>query len=615
MNSSAEPIPSRHLGRSGPRSRRGCWTCRGKKVKCDEVRPTCRRCMRLDLICDYSPRTRFAGQAASSPTSSVSAGGVADNAASMVLEARQNRDSASAPTKGRRNHPGMDLPSWLKQHSAMSWQSSHMALRSPSSQKSPGSCGLDLGHEEHEAIRYFRDWFAPLYHTKNPNYSVFSILLNIARDDALVMHMVLAISLQDIDFRQNSARIQPASQYVSKDIASNPHDLGLRHYSAALRRMADVIGQGEESGNIDLDSVTSTLVLMIMYEQIHGDSRCNGLMNHLTGTCLILKRHYSPLLRTLQATPSTTVICQQRPCALTKTARPGAKKQLSQYSARLLTRIGFMDASAAFSGLGGHITGLLYKTISEDSERTDSPPPGPLESFEVLERYAYSLYRTVWGEEYPQAEMVDDIENRSVFTLLGALGQLRYMNSQLAAILSSDDPAAASQPIASIQAAIHKTGQRFAELLEVAARLSIETDHSHRLVANIRWIVPGYHAEVLEFLRLTRGMHNGLELDEEQRYALRNIMTLAVQAYRHGGDVAMLRIARPLFTAALETDDVLHREWILERFENLRQFGKHCKRAKDFLIQTIRTQQSRGSRVNVRDQFINEGHTMSLFMF
>ena len=39
-----------------PRSRFGCWTCRNRKVKCDEARPECTPCVRLGHTCDYNPR-------------------------------------------------------------------------------------------------------------------------------------------------------------------------------------------------------------------------------------------------------------------------------------------------------------------------------------------------------------------------------------------------------------------------------------------------------------------------------------------------------------------------------------------------------------------------------
>ncbi|KAL9126937.1 MAG: hypothetical protein Q9217_004095 [Psora testacea] len=42
-----------------PRSRFGCWTCRTRKVKCDEARPECNPCSRLGHTCDYNPRLLF----------------------------------------------------------------------------------------------------------------------------------------------------------------------------------------------------------------------------------------------------------------------------------------------------------------------------------------------------------------------------------------------------------------------------------------------------------------------------------------------------------------------------------------------------------------------------
>lgn len=68
-SSSASSSRSGHLGPIGPavpprarlppRSRTGCWTCRTRKVKCDEGRPICGQCTRLGHHCDYSPRLAF----------------------------------------------------------------------------------------------------------------------------------------------------------------------------------------------------------------------------------------------------------------------------------------------------------------------------------------------------------------------------------------------------------------------------------------------------------------------------------------------------------------------------------------------------------------------------
>ena len=40
-------------GRSNPRSRTGCFTCRKRKKRCDEDRPACSACIRLNLDCSY----------------------------------------------------------------------------------------------------------------------------------------------------------------------------------------------------------------------------------------------------------------------------------------------------------------------------------------------------------------------------------------------------------------------------------------------------------------------------------------------------------------------------------------------------------------------------------
>ena len=55
--SAGPSIPPR--ARLPPRSRTGCWTCRTRKVKCDEGRPICGQCTRLGHDCDYNPRLSF----------------------------------------------------------------------------------------------------------------------------------------------------------------------------------------------------------------------------------------------------------------------------------------------------------------------------------------------------------------------------------------------------------------------------------------------------------------------------------------------------------------------------------------------------------------------------
>ncbi|KAE9373838.1 hypothetical protein N431DRAFT_233006 [Stipitochalara longipes BDJ] len=43
---------------SSPRARTGCLTCRKKKVKCDEGKPDCERCLRLERECTWDEPLR-----------------------------------------------------------------------------------------------------------------------------------------------------------------------------------------------------------------------------------------------------------------------------------------------------------------------------------------------------------------------------------------------------------------------------------------------------------------------------------------------------------------------------------------------------------------------------
>ncbi|RDW63094.1 uncharacterized protein DSM5745_10205 [Aspergillus mulundensis] len=112
----ATPPRARGPGRSGPRRRTGCLTCRARKVRCDEAKPTCANCTRLRLQCVYRsviiqgmgiPKTRARpGRARSasgttttqeleSPASNASTGAVVRPGGLQSIGARQVLSSVS----------------------------------------------------------------------------------------------------------------------------------------------------------------------------------------------------------------------------------------------------------------------------------------------------------------------------------------------------------------------------------------------------------------------------------------------------------------------------------------------------------------------------------------
>ncbi|UPK92679.1 hypothetical protein LCI18_003614 [Fusarium solani-melongenae] len=530
--------------RNNPRSRNGCWTCRGKaaKKRCDERRPICGRCIRLGLFCDYRPRLR---------------------------KSKASRSSPSPSLTPRQPNP----------------------ISPPASLAPPteAPCSLSLAQIDHEAIRYFRTAFASLHHTKNQEYSCISIMFNLAQEDPMVMHMALALSFGDMDLRRPNPSLKSSQRPTY-------------HYSSALRLLADAVGREEPCE--DFDSLLTTLWLMILYEQQFGHTQSQGCTNHIKGAASLLQHRMNKLLRF----PTSDHDVDAPACALTRRSGSDTRPMLSLYSARMLVWISGSDAAAASTGAGGHfnraLMSLLAETQQEDSggnlnDPFGPPPLSPLQSYMRMHRYSNPLYRVTWGHTYPQAELLDDLQNRNIYNLLTVCSLLRFMVAELAAIsdISSDD---FQQQAASVSAAIRNANYTYSELLDVSRELCTETDHSQRLVANIRYIVPIFYAIQLQFLRVTQP-NSPLAQEKRQRFLLAEIMRLAFQLRSHWGDDGLRKIAWPLFLAGLETDDLLHREWILERFKKLSDMGEHLNRAFNFLKDAIALQQSTGQRVDIRE--------------
>ncbi|PSN74159.1 hypothetical protein BS50DRAFT_476531, partial [Corynespora cassiicola Philippines] len=532
-------------GRNRNRSRRGCWTCRSPQVKkrCDEQRPVCGNCSRRKLYCDYSPRPTLAER--------------------RRAEAAILRNSADSPISGIPNAviARMQSPSL-----------SVTRIATPS----VGASSLTLTNEDHEAIRFFRTAFASTHHTKNPDYSMFSIMFTLAQDDPMVMHMVVSIGLREMDLR----RTAPATSQ------RNP----LTHYASALRLMADAISP--ENVAPDLDSIYTAIWLMLFYEQRFGDAECKAYSKHLDGASSLLQHRGRQLLQL----PSPSCGLGEKEKAPVLFRRSGTSdSRLSIYAARILIWISLLDSAAASFGCGGQVNGTIYSLLVGEEE-SHARTLSPVEAFGRLHRFSNPLYRMTWGDNYPQTELLDDVENRNIYALLGQCAQLRFMVAQLSNLYRIDAQSAI-QKARDVDASIQQVGYLFAELLEVASELSPATDNSHRLVANIRAIVPVYHAVVLDFMRATTFEQ---PLAARQRHAMREIMNLAYQSFKHDGDEAMIRVAWPLFMVALETDDLLHRDWILDRFTTMKKFGYNFERADRFLRRAIPEQQQLNKRIDVR---------------
>ena len=101
----------RRLGRSGPRSRLGCVTCKQRRVRCDELHPVCGHCARLQLRCQYRSHPQ---KWKSRPSGVSNAGARAQVADSSGIETPPNlAEAVSAPnqTLGQASNGSNELES------------------------------------------------------------------------------------------------------------------------------------------------------------------------------------------------------------------------------------------------------------------------------------------------------------------------------------------------------------------------------------------------------------------------------------------------------------------------------------------------------------------------
>ncbi|EFY96154.1 Zn(2)-Cys(6) zinc finger domain protein [Metarhizium robertsii] len=532
MTTKVQTVPSRlspspeyksKSSRNGPRSRNGCWTCRTKKVKCDEVRPKCCRCLRLKLLCDYSPRMK-------------------QSTANRILG-----DNSKAVTRLSQNPPcALKLPI-------------------PTSELANSASSIDLTSADHEAIRYYRTTFARLHHTKNPDYGLYAVIFSIAEREPIVMRVVLALGGQELEFRKRRSE---------EELAGTCTVTPLHHYAAALRMLAEAVdgSPGPDGRQLDLDAILAAIFLMLWYEQKFGDASCRGFANHLAGTARVVEhRCRNDVFKRALQEPMR----QEKTLALVRMGGDARDREsiLSQFSARMLSHLCIYDSMAAGYGLGGRLVETLSQALAFSNSTSLYA-----DKVDSLHGFSYGLYRVVWAQDYPQEEMLDDLENRTIYCLASSVVQLRFMISRLESL----GVGAAGACLAEIEAVYEATHDKFEEIFGIADALSPSFDSANRLVANIRQIVPQYYGTKIQLARAVRKLGLPSKLPTEDFVGL--VMSLCTQALRHNGNDAMLSVANALFMAAIETSDASRRDWFTARFQALCAYGCNYARAHRLLV-------------------------------
>lgn len=639
---------------SSARSRQGCWTCRGAKVKCDEQRPQCQRCTRLQRVCDYVPRPRkkhqrrqpqtqaaqqCSGHGGLLPTRHVP-GRVTGPAGEVPVEPAAASTVSTGPPELTEPNESTDELAGLTLPAPLTGTPEGLTPATFSTSQSPDYC-LPLSDNDVAALHMFQTVVAPAVDTKDLQHSVPAIVWHFAQESAMVLHMVCALGGQELCYHRTAD--SPAfATHGTQALAE-----AVEHYSSSLRLLADAIAGLTALSS--LDTILATLWLMILYEQKFGDGHGAGLVAHLKGAASVLQSRLRTLGRTLDWNDDNVEERAAEPTdvaeAIEATETGGRFTdrrhllRISPFCGRMIVWISFLDSGAALHGIGGVFNAFLGDAMSD---LDPSPTLARLRGYHAIHKHSAMMCHAIWGAAYPQQQILEDFKNRPVFYLYGEAGQLRYILSQLVDDLEEDhcqNQGSGSrndrEAVAQSFRALASVTERYSELIHVASVIdTVADDLDARFVRNLRFVVCFYHAVVLGFYSLAQDHMDRVALpqsatlaptspsscafssssssssssfttfsspsfrNQQKRRALREIAQISNRIHADEGDVAMFRIAWPLFLAALETDDSIHRDWMVARFRDLKTRGENYRRANEALQFGLDERRRRGCHIS-----------------
>ncbi|KAL4973113.1 Rh-like protein/ammonium transporter [Aspergillus desertorum] len=514
-------------GRNAPRSKNGCSTCRRRKVKCGEEHPICRRCSALGISCGWSAVVKRGGSHTPVPIQPAQRG-------------RPTTTAAVTSTTFEQTILGLDplaLDAHLSQRlcpeaqSREIWPSTPAAFAAPTPLY-PSLSGTDIAcsnslmllEQDQTYFQYFPFSSVVFYYIKKWAWSGFSYLYRgPAAASKVVMRMILALAANDM--HRNGLVVRSPGRPTAEDHARYHYGLAVKEFRQLLETREKPLSQHE------LEIVFASMFLMISYEWQFGQS-VQDLQLHLRGVRSLLESHpklfegkdVDEVLMSMDTVPSE------------------AAPRVSFIPEQLLLWIIYIDSGCRLMG--------TTESLTEYVLQSGNPAIHP----DRLYRCARLWGRCFWGNQYPDQEVSDDMENYRALELLHAGMTLRYKIWQAL----SDDPVQTSQQAQSLLKEIKATREQFSDLFLTAKFAGPAS--TRRTLNTINMAVSTFYAQVLFHRRL---LYPPGPPSAFQRVAVTNIIEIAQKQY--ASDLRLLRrIHWPLLMAVIETDNTLQRAWLLE---------------------------------------------------
>ncbi|KAF3385224.1 hypothetical protein F1880_003136 [Penicillium rolfsii] len=527
-------------GRNAPRSKNGCSTCRRRKVKCGEERPVCMRCLNLNLTCEWgvpvkrgrSTQIRHLQPAPTSASDQITwHTSEQGDAVALTPDARLN---GLSPMSWPGDSPLVELP----QSTSFFPPAAPVPFATPlypqlSVNEIACANSLTLTEHDQKYFQYFPSSSIVYYYMKGWQWSSFCYLYQgPAATNKVIMRMFLALSASDMH-RQGLVVRSPGRPTAE--------DHGRYHYSLAVKEFRQLLETPRRSVSAEeLEIIFATMFLMVTYEWQFGHS-VRHLQLHLDGVRSLLESH--PQLFRLKDINDVFL----SPGAESPSSDDNVTSRVSFIPEQFLLWILYIDASSRLMGL----TESLYDYVVQSKNPALNP--------DHLHRCARLWGRCFWGEQYPDQQVLDDIENYRALELLHVGFCFRHRTWKVLV-----DPDGTSDTTESLHSEILSTRDKFSDLF-ITAKFAGPVS-ARRTLNTIYMAVSTLYAQIILHRRLLRVDSLPTSLHKQ---ATAGIVDIARKQF--ASDPRLLRrLHWSLLMAVIETDDPTQRIWLRQRLFELR---------------------------------------------
>ncbi|KAF1925032.1 uncharacterized protein M421DRAFT_424252 [Didymella exigua CBS 183.55] len=245
------------------RTRTGCWTCREAGYKCDEQKPFCQRCTRLEIACKgYGVRLKWQDQPIGTLVKKPRA-----PRRKRALEA--NGISTPASTISNASISSPDTSSSDIFHSPMS------AVSVPRTSIHGVGLGPELSVSDRRLLHYWVDQLSSLISVapRNGKPTPFQLhLTSMACDSAALRSTVLSMAANHLSLQSSdpSLRVQ-----------------AYRHQRDAIHLLQAVIQDPRQAYS---ESALATVLMMQVSTRLFGEDNEASIVNHLMGARAMISR-------------------------------------------------------------------------------------------------------------------------------------------------------------------------------------------------------------------------------------------------------------------------------------------------------------------------------------